>query len=175
MWLIAVQRQSREKVDACGALVDHPAGRHAFDSTSDPDGALALLARHRAEFPAGALGHEADLARVDALLALGRRDDAESLLSQLSLGEGGRASELRVMRAELTARHDCRSALVDFSAVLATSDAARPSVERAWRGCAACRGLLGDHEGMRADLHAYLNLFPGGRFADEARRRLDGN
>jgi hypothetical protein len=44
----------------------------------DPRAALAALARHRAEFPSGALQVEVSVLGVRALLAAGRRAEAES-------------------------------------------------------------------------------------------------
>jgi hypothetical protein len=41
--------------------------------------ALRLLGRHASEFPAGALGPEATMIEVQALLGLGRRSDAEAI------------------------------------------------------------------------------------------------
>jgi hypothetical protein len=44
---------------------------------NDPRAALAALTRHRAEFPAGALQVEVSVLGVRALLAAGRRAEAE--------------------------------------------------------------------------------------------------
>jgi hypothetical protein len=43
---------------------------------SDPGGALALLDEHAAAFPSGKLGAERELLAIDALVRLGRRDEA---------------------------------------------------------------------------------------------------
>jgi hypothetical protein len=49
----------------------------------DPAAALRKLDEHRRHFPASALRTEADLARAEALVALGRRAEATALLDQL--------------------------------------------------------------------------------------------
>ncbi|HUB07461.1 MAG TPA: tetratricopeptide repeat protein, partial [Myxococcales bacterium] len=48
----------------------------------DAAGALAALARHSKVFPKGTLSEERESLRVQALLALGRRDDARAALRQ---------------------------------------------------------------------------------------------
>jgi hypothetical protein len=137
----------------------------------DANGALALVEQHAREFPNGALGLEADVARLDALLALGRDTEALGLLERLPIDRLGRGAELRVLRGELRARRDPGKALTDFDGALATGLA--PELEeRALFGRAASRLRVGDETGGRADLAAYLARYPAGRFADEARRRL---
>ncbi|HXK16228.1 MAG TPA: hypothetical protein VNG33_00390 [Polyangiaceae bacterium] len=137
----------------------------------DGPAALALLDQYQAEFPRGELAREASAARVDALLLSGRRSEALGLLSRLPLEGAGRASELRLLRAELYAERDCGRALADFNAVLATAGGAGLN-ERALYGRAACRLRLGDAAGGHADLEAYLQSYPAGRFADQVRSRL---
>lgn len=46
---------------------------------STPETALKTLAEHQQAFPAGALKRDAELMRVEALLRLGRREEAEKL------------------------------------------------------------------------------------------------
>lgn len=48
-------------------------------SAGDPSGALAALDRHRRDFPGGALGPEAMLVRLEALMAAGRQEEARAL------------------------------------------------------------------------------------------------
>jgi hypothetical protein len=138
----------------------------------DHDGvaALRLLDEHRARFPAGVLALEAAVARIDALLLLGRHADALEDLARLPLARVGRRLELQLLRGELYAERDCRKALADFDAVLA---AAPPSLsERALYGRATCRLRSGDAVGGRADLDQYSMRFPSGRFAQQVRQRL---
>jgi hypothetical protein len=138
----------------------------------DANGALTLLEQHAREFPNGALELEADVARLDALLALGRDTEAFGLLERLPIDRLGRGAELRVLRGELRARRDPGKALLDFDRALAT-ELAPELEERALFGRAASRLRVGDETGGRADLGAYLERYPTGRFAHEAKRRLD--
>jgi len=141
--------------------------RHARDALA----ALAALDEHRARFPAGLLRADADILRVDVLLALDRDDDALALLQRLDLSTSPRADELRVTRGELRAGRDCGRALDDFDRVL--GGVPPPAVlERALRGRAVCWLRLADEQRAQAALRAYLERFPGGPFAAEARRRL---
>jgi hypothetical protein len=138
----------------------------------DARGALAALDTYDARFPHGALRREAEGARVDALLLLGRDADALDLLRNLTLEPRGRDQELRVIRAELEAPTQCTAAVSDFDRVLA--EAAPPALaERALHGRATCLARMGDAVGAKRDLRAYLRRFPDGRFAAESRRLLD--
>lgn len=134
--------------------------------------ALELLERHLAEFPAGALRLEARVARLDALLLLGRREEARRELLTLPLNEVGRKQELRLVRAELEAEHDCRRAIADFDALLGEGRAL-PSgwAERALFGRGACLLKLGDEPRAERDFALYLERFPSGRFAAQLRSR----
>jgi len=135
----------------------------------DASGALAALAEYRRRFPNGTLTAEADTVRIDALLMLGRQDEALAALSALSLDGGGREQELRVIRGELRATSDCARALADFDRV--RSPAASPElVERALFGSAVCLSRQGRHVEARHEAEGYLRRFPHGRFAREARR-----
>lgn len=138
----------------------------------DPESALATLDRYRAQFERGVLEPEATLIRVDALMALGKRELALGVLDRLSLDERPRGQELQALRGELRAESArCGEAIHDFTVALA---AARGSAEeRALYGRATCRGRIGDAEGARADLETYLRRFPHGKFADSIRRQLD--
>jgi tetratricopeptide (TPR) repeat protein len=132
--------------------------------------ALVLLERYAADFPAGVLRLEADIARVDAHLALGQRAAALGILDRLPLERAGRGLELYVVRAELYAERDCGRALGDFDRALNASPP--PALEeRALFGRASCRSRLGDEPGARTDLDRYLARFPNGRFAESARAR----
>src|SRR5262249_18921193 len=124
----------------------------------------------------GILRREADEARADALLLLGRSDQALAALEGLTLaGAGRRAQELRVIRGELRAARDCTAAARDFGAVLEAAPAGTSDLtERALYGRAACRARSGDRTGAAADLDLYLDRFPAGRFAAEALHAREG-
>ena len=55
---------------------------------ADPLTALKTLAEHHQKFPQGELVQEEDLTRVEALLRLGRRQEAETLARKLSAHGG---------------------------------------------------------------------------------------
>ena len=130
--------------------------------------ALLELDQHLQRFPAGTLELEARVARVDALLLLGRRQEARRELSGLPIERVGRKNELRLIRAELRADDDCRAALGDFQVLV---DQALPSAwaERALFGRGACLLKLGDQAAAHRDFDRYLERFPSGRFAPQIR------
>src|SRR5262245_13680226 len=138
----------------------------------DARAALAALDEYRTRYPNGTLKREAARARIDALLLLGRNDEALAELRDLTLQPGGRDQELRLIRGELTAASDCKRAFADFDRIL-NEQAAAALVERALHGRAACRLRVGDEAGATHDLTEYLRRFPAGRFAPEARRALE--
>lgn len=136
----------------------------------DPVAALRALDEYDRRYPGGVLAIEAALARVDALLALGRTRDALTALDGVSFFSGVlRAEELQTLRGELRAENDrCVGAVADFDVIIAR---ARPDLrERALFGRAGCRARLGDDPGARADLDDYAARFPRGRFIDQVRR-----
>jgi TolA-binding protein len=130
--------------------------------------ALQGIDQHVRNFPRGALELEARVARVDALLVLGRRQEARRELSALPIDNVGRKNELRLIRAELRADEDCRAALDDFQVLVAQS---LPGAwaERALFGRGACLLKLGDKPAAERDFARYLERFPNGRFAGQIR------
>lgn len=130
--------------------------------------ALAAVDRHLAEFPGGALELEARVARVDALLLLGRRAEAERELSRLPLDRVGRKRELRLIRAELRADSNCSAALADFQQLLSEPLPAAWD-ERALFGRGACLLRMGDQHAAKRDFATYLERYPTGRFAAQIR------
>jgi hypothetical protein len=142
----------------------------------DARAALGLLAEHRGRFPTGALAAEATVLRIEALLDLGRRDEALTILEVTPVAGLPNADEQRVVRGELrAAKGRWREARQDFDEVLGRRALPAPSgrfrnlQERALWGRAAARSRLGDQVGARADLEVYLRTFPDGRFAGPAR------
>jgi hypothetical protein len=140
----------------------------------DAAGALAALDVYDASAPHGTLRREADGARIDALLMLGRDADALAVLRTLRLQPRGRDQELRVVRGELAAPISCAAAVEDFDRVLVEAPPA-PLAERALYGRAACLARLGDATAAQRDLREYLRRFPAGRFATEVRRLSEAN
>jgi tetratricopeptide (TPR) repeat protein len=143
--------------------------------------ALVLLAQHDERFPRGAFTAEATVLRIEALLALGRRDEALAVLDEAPLPSLPNRDEQLVVRGELRAEHGrWRDAARDFDEALtgralpATSAKERTLHERALWGRAAARSRLGDHPGARADLDLYLRYFPDGLFAATAALLLKG-
>lgn len=130
--------------------------------------ALTAIDQHLRAFPGGALELEARVARVDALLVLGRRNDAKRELSALPIENVGRNRELRLIRAELRADDDCRAALSDFQ-VLVDQPLPPAWQERALFGRGACLLRSGDRAGAERDFARYLEQFPNGRFAEQIR------
>jgi len=143
----------------------------ALRTGRDPARALLLLDEHAEQFPGGAFRAEADLGRLDALLALGRKAEALAVLERLAVDRLGRGAELRVLRAELRAPSEPARALNDFDRALA-SGLSGSLEERALFGRAGVSLRLGDRATARADLERYLERYPNGRFATEARRQL---
>lgn len=130
--------------------------------------ALQGIDQHLQKFPRGALELEARVARVDALLVLGRRQEARRELTALPIESVGRKNELRLIRAELRADDDCRAALSDFQ-VLVEQSLPGAWAERALFGRGACLLKLGDKLAAERDFARYLQQFPAGRFAGQIR------
>lgn len=140
--------------------------------THDAKQALVRLDEYAARFPSGLLKEEAQAARVDALLLLGRRGEALGLLEQTTFTRLPRGGELTVLRGELRAASGrCRDALSDFAASGGSSSTAEVA-ERGLYGQGMCRAHLGDLAGAESDLRAYLARFPAGRFRASAQATL---
>lgn len=140
--------------------------------TRDAKQALIRLDEYASRFPSGLLKEEAQAARVDALMVLGRRQDALVLLDKTTFTRLPRGGELTVLRGELRAASGrCRDALPDFAASVEASSTAEVA-ERGLYGQAMCRAHLGDLSGAEIDLRAYLARFPSGRFHASAQATL---
>jgi TolA-binding protein len=140
----------------------------------DAPAALAALDDYLARFPGAVLAPEARVARVDALLTLGRADEALRALEELPLDAHRRSTELQLIRGELRARADCDRGEADFTAVLARVRTVALE-ERALYGRAACRSKRGNMTGAADDLRRYVERFPHGAHADWARRWLENH
>ena len=135
----------------------------------DPAGALDILIRHAGLFPQSPLASERSVLEVEALLALGRNDEALLRLDRMSLDNTPRSAERYVVRGELRARAKrWGEAGADFDRALARGRGTSPWQERALWGRAVTRTQAGDQSGARADLQLYLQIYPTGRFASEA-------
>ena len=145
----------------------------------DPAGALSILDLHDHRFPAGSLASEASLARVEALLALGRRADALGVLDrtegtrtrQTDTLVGERVRERTLLRGELRAEAGrCAEAVNDFARIEG-SGLSEIEARAVW-GRAACRARLGDIASARLDFLRYVTAFPHGASVAEARQWL---
>jgi TolA-binding protein len=145
---------------------------HGLRVARRPSEALARLAEHRRRFPSGALATDAQILRVEALLALGRRGEARVALDDHRLAGEGNGRSLQVTRAELLADRSCSEAIAVFDDLLQDPSASAATIERALRGRAICRARTGNLAAAIRDWENYLTRFPTGRFAAEARRHL---
>jgi hypothetical protein len=140
----------------------------------DPRASLKTLDDHAARFPHTTLKPEADVTRVEALLALDRRAEALVVLDGMSIPATARGRSLAVARGELRATAQrCSEAIPDFSLAL-EAPAADALAEKALHGRIACLVVIGENGGARTDARTYLERFPSGRFAPEVRRLLGG-
>jgi hypothetical protein len=144
----------------------------------DPQTTLLKLDEHTRLYPDSTLRQDASMLRAEALLALGRNEEALSLMDHLSFRGVPNRNERLVLRGELRAaagrwqeaRADFEPVAADVSGTATTRDVR----ERALWGLASSRGHLGDSVGARSDLELYLRAFPNGRFAAQAAALLKG-
>jgi hypothetical protein len=159
--------------DDAEAKVMESAARQLY-ADHDPTAALATLEPYLYLHPEGSLRPEMVVAAVQANLLLERTPEALGLLEGMAAEDFKgipRASELRLLRAELLARdHRCREAAPVFEQMLGATEVQQR--ERALYGRAVCRAQASDVDGSRADLRAYLRQYPSGRFSAEARRAV---
>ena len=170
----APNRRPRRRADAPDeARLLARAFRH-LRSEGDATAALAALDERERQFGAGALGTEAGLARAEALLLLGRADEALPILVGLRDPRAGLTPEVRVARAELLARaRRCVEAAADFDALLAPGRAARHAGTGALRAGVVPPASSDARTGAQLDLDQYLQEYPQGRFAPAVRAALE--
>jgi len=134
---------------------------------ADARGALVALDQYAAAFPNGELGAEADLIRVEALLAAGERGSALRLLDERA-DANPRARQALLARGELRAAAGrCTEAASDLGRVL--GETSRDSLDqRALFARASCLSRLHDYAGARRDLDTYVERFPDGPHAEQA-------
>jgi tetratricopeptide (TPR) repeat protein len=134
--------------------------------------ALARLDERDRAFPAGVLRREAEMVRVEALVASGRRTEALARLEALPASELSRRLDLRVAKGELLASTNrCEDATGELDQALRANPPAALT-ERAEYARAVCAARLGRAQEARAGFERLLGRFPAGRFAGEARRAL---
>jgi len=139
----------------------------------DAPAALAALDERQRRFGAGGLAAEAALARVEALLLLGRTADALPVLLAIRDTRSAQTPEVRATRAELLTRAQrCDEAAPDFDALLAPG-APAAARERALYARASCRLQSAQPLGAVPDLESYLAEFPDGRSAPTVRAALE--
>jgi hypothetical protein len=147
----------------------------ALHAEHDPARALALAEGHARAFPDGELTVEATAARVEALLALGRRSQALEILDGVSDDAAATSPARTLLRGELRlAGGRCALALRDFVVVESAKSGggANDLGSRAFLGHGTCSARLGDLAGARASFARYLEISPTGPAAGEARRFL---
>jgi hypothetical protein len=145
----------------------------ALRADKEAEAALRALDEWARRFPNGELADQARVARVEALLALGRATDALPLLVEIRDRASGLTRDIQIVRAELLSEQDrCAQAMPDFDDLLADGlhDAAD---ERALYSRAACNLRTGRAALGRRDLGRYLKTYPDGRFAGAVRRAVD--
>jgi hypothetical protein len=136
----------------------------------DAQAALRALDEREKRFPDGVLSDEARVARVEALLALGRTADALPLLLEIRDRSQGLTREIQLARAEILAEQGrCAEASADFGDLMA-AQVRDDTAERALYGRAGCRLRAGETTRARQDLLQYAQLYPQGRFIGAVRR-----
>lgn len=123
-------------------------------------------------FPGGALDQEARLNLIECAIRKNQLDRARQEVDRFLARHAGseRLPELRFLRAEIARNQGrCADALVDYQAAARGSRSPSDALYfEAW-----CRLEIGDREGARAALGRYLDKFPHGRHAADARRALE--
>jgi TolA-binding protein len=143
---------------------------HAVRVDGDGEAALQALDERARRFPNGPLSDEARVARVEALLAVGRTSEALPLLLEIRDRPEGLTRGIQLARAEILAEQNrCPEATSDFDDLVA-AEVRDDTGERALYGRAACH--LRDRETARArqDLRRYVEVYPDGRFIGAVRR-----
>jgi hypothetical protein len=143
----------------------------------DASAALQSLEQQSTRYPRGAFALEGAALRIEALLKVGRRDEALRDLDRLPVDSLPRGDQWRTVRGELRAESArWRDAEADFDAVLGerSLQASASLTARALWGRAVSRARAGNEAGARADYAEYVRRFPNGRFARQAARATIG-
>lgn len=134
--------------------------------------ALQRLDDFSAAFPASRLQSEAQLARVEALIATSNYGEATRALEHVNPDSSSIRRMVRVTRGELLVKeHNCEQAVVEFDKVIAerVQDVFE---ERALYGRASCRLESGDIARARSDLARCLERHPKGVRAAKIEKQL---
>lgn len=136
----------------------------------NPEQALALLEEHAKTFSPPALADEARLLRIEALIAAQHTEQALTLLQKT---DAPRTDTQRLVEAQLLAQlQQCGEALKKLEPLTVLTVSATVQ-EQALISRAACASVVGDFAGSQQALQHYLERFPSGRFAEQARQRLE--
>ena len=140
----------------------------------DARGALARLDDYQTRHPTGTLAREAMLARVEALLSLGRDAAALEALDGLALDGTEVDRPVALARAELRAAAGrCAGAIADFARARG-GDGNDGVAARALYGEGVCHLRTGDRRAARAAFETYRRRFPDGPRRADVDRALDG-
>jgi hypothetical protein len=142
----------------------------ALRAEKDAGSALWALDEYQAHHQHGRLAVEASILRVDALTALGRRDETLRILDGLDLARVPGGIERQLQRGELRAQVGrWQEARTDYEGVLAQASQRDSGVmERACWGRVQAWRYLGNRDEVRAGAALYLRRFPHGQFAAQA-------
>jgi tetratricopeptide (TPR) repeat protein len=139
----------------------------------DAEGALVDLSQLGLAYPESRFALERISLEVEALLSLGRKDEALSRLDSLSLDQLPRGAERHVLRGELRAlAQRWGEARDDFQHALALTSGQSAWSERALWGRAMAHLQLHDRAAALDDLREYVARYPSGNHARESARLL---
>ncbi|GAB4298365.1 MAG: hypothetical protein Kow0090_13810 [Myxococcota bacterium] len=149
----------------------------AFYSLNDPRGAIKYFSEQRRNFPHGSLKEEADFHIVKAQIAIGRYSEARMNLENFTrsyVGSPQRPAAL-YMLATIYREHenDCKRALEAYESFLAVTTEKTVMREEALYWRAGCLELIGDALRARSAYSDYLNRYPEGKYAKNARAKLE--
>jgi len=166
---LLLEKVANEHGPRSGAAL-YELGRIQQLNLGQPAFALATFGRYEREYPKGILIQEAELSVIELELQQKSYDAAlenmNAFLSNHSKSE--RASEVHLERAELyRERGDCSKALDDYAKAKAPGQLDDSLYFSAW-----CEQKLGDRDAAEKSFGAYLDRFPSGRHAAQARAAL---
>jgi TolA-binding protein len=153
--------------NARSAIALYELGRLQQLELHQPGAALDSFARYQREYPTGSLTQEVEISVIELQLQQRSYDDALTSMNNFLTrhGDSARASELHLRRADLLrSRGDCPRALEDYAQAKAPAQADDASYFTAW-----CEQKMGERDDAEKSLHKYLDRFPSGRHAKEAR------